>query len=169
MGSRSRKRGRTAPPPAPAPARRGPRLRGEAANEAAREQLSQLQPGERPPALIAASAVAVALGTANVVLLAVGADVGGQDPSAGGAVIFAALMFAAAVGMWQLRYWAVLGFQALLAITILIAALSLAVASNVVAVVLCLVIIVPGGWLFWKLVRVMARIQMPERRPPRGA
>jgi hypothetical protein len=25
-----------------------------------------------------------------------------------------------------------------------------------------------GGWLFWKLIRAMARIQMPERRP-RGA
>jgi hypothetical protein len=67
-------------------------------------------------------------------------------------------------GMWNLRYWAVLGFQALLAVTIIIAALSLAVASNLLAVLLCLVIIVPGSWLFWKLVRVLARLQMPQRR-----
>ena len=25
-----------------------------------------------------------------------------------------------------------------------------------------------GGWLFWKLVRVMARIQMPRPRPGGG-
>jgi hypothetical protein len=39
------------------------------------------------------------------------------------------------------------------------------VASNVLAVVLCLAVIVPGGYLFWKLIRAMARIQMPTRRP----
>jgi hypothetical protein len=59
----------------------------------------------------------------------------------------------------------VLGFEALLGITVAIAALSLLVASNLAAVALCLVIIGLGGWLFWKLVRVMARLQAPERRP----
>jgi hypothetical protein len=109
--------------------------------------------------------VAAALAIANVALYAAGVDVRGQAPSAGGAIGFAALMLITAWGMWQLRYWAVLGFQALLGVTIVIAALSLAVASNLIAVVLCVVIIVPGGWLFWKLVRVMARLQMPQRRP----
>ena len=91
----------------------------------------------------------------------------GKAPSAGGAIGFAALMLVAAWGMWNLRYWAVLGFQALLAVTIVIAALSLAVASNLTAVALCLAIIGPGGWLFWKLVRVLARLQMPQRRRDR--
>jgi hypothetical protein len=72
--------------------------------------------------------------------------------------------------MWRTRYWAVLGFEALLGITIVIAALSLAVASNVQAVLLCVAIIVPAGVLFYRLVRAMARIQMPtspsQRRPP---
>jgi hypothetical protein len=67
--------------------------------------------------------------------------------------------------MWHRRYWAVLGFEALLGITVAIAALSLLVASNLAAVALCVVIIGLGGWLFWKLVRVMARLQAPERRP----
>ena len=141
-----------------------PRLRGEAANEAVRAELEPLKPGERPPALIAAVIVAAALGIANVALYAAGVDVRGKAPSAAGAIAFAVLMGAAAWGMWNLRYWAVLGFQALLAVTIIIAALSLAVASNLTAVALCLVIVVPGGWLFWKLVRVLARLQMPERR-----
>jgi hypothetical protein len=67
--------------------------------------------------------------------------------------------------MWHHRYWAVLGFEALLGITVAIAALSLLVASNLAAVALCVVTIGLGGWLFWKLVRVMARLQAPERRP----
>jgi hypothetical protein len=142
----------------------GPRLRGEAADEAARAELEPLQAGERPPALIAGVVVATALAVANVALYAAGVDVRGKAPSAGGAIGFALLMLAAAWGMWNLKYWAVLGFQALLAVTIVIAALSLAVASNLIAVALCLVIIVPGSWLFWKLVRVLARLQMPERR-----
>ena len=76
-----------------------------------------------------------------------------------------ALMLAAAVGMWQRRYWAVLGFEALLGIGVTYAGLSLLVATNVAAVVLCLAVILGGGFLFWKLVRVMARIQVASRRP----
>jgi hypothetical protein len=142
----------------------GPRLRGEAADEAVRAELQPLRPGERPPALVVAVIVAAGLGIANVALYAAGADVRGKAPSAGGAISFAALMLVAAWGMWNLRYWAVLGFQALLAVTVVIAALSLAVASNLTAVALCVAIIGPGGWLFWKLVRVLARLQMPQRR-----
>ena len=153
MGKRSRQREAAAP-----------RLRGEAADEAVRAELEPIKPGERPPALVAAVIVAAALGIANVALFAAGVDVRGQSPSAAGAIAFAVLMLAAAWGMWELRYWAVLGFQALLAVTIIIAALSLAVASNLTAVALCLAIVLPGGWLFWKLVRVLARLQMPERR-----
>jgi hypothetical protein len=143
---------------------REPRLRGEAANEAVRADLTGIGPGERPTALVVAVVVATALGVANVALYAAGVDVRGESPSAGGAISFAVIMLIAAWGMWTLRYWAVLGFQALLAVTIVIAALSLAVASNLTAVVLCLVIVLPGSWLFWKLVRVLARLQMPQRR-----
>ena len=55
-----------------------------------------------------------------------------------------------------------LGFQSLLAITIVVAALSLLVASNVAAVVLCLAVLGLGGWLFWALVRVLGRMKVPR-------
>jgi hypothetical protein len=57
----------------------------------------------------------------------------------------------------------VLGFQALLGLSILLAALALMVASGVLEAVVCLAIIGLGGWLFWKLIRALARLQMPER------
>jgi hypothetical protein len=128
-----------------------------------REGLEPLEAGERPAAVTVGAIVAAALAVANLALLASGSHIRGAKPSVGGAILFAGLMLAAAWGMWHSRYWAVLGFQALLGLAILVFALLLAVASNVLAVVLCLAVIGPGGFLFWKLIRAMARIQMPTR------
>jgi hypothetical protein len=65
--------------------------------------------------------------------------------------------------MWRRAYWAVLGFQALLALSVITASLALLVASNVEAVVRSVVIIGAAGTLFWFLIRAMARLQMPTR------
>ena len=72
------------------------------------------------------------------------------------------LMFVCAAGMWRMKYWAVLGFQALLAIVILTFALVAVRASSVLGAVISLVVVGAGGFLFWKLVRVLSRIQMPK-------
>jgi hypothetical protein len=154
MGSRSRKRRRTGEP----------RVRGEARNEQIRAELEPLAPGERPRAVTVAAIVAALIGLGNLVLLAAGYDVrGNEQPSAAGAIIFALVMFVAAGAMWRTRYWAVLGFQCLLAVICLYAGLSLLLADDLRAVVLCLSLIATSGALFWFLIRAMARIQMPER------
>jgi cation transport ATPase len=159
LGRRSRQRER-APVTAEAPARPS---RSEARNAEARAALEPLAPGERPTPVTVAAVVAAALALGQVIAFAAGATIDGKQPKAFGIVAFALLMLTAAWGMWHARYWAVLGFQALLAITIIIAALSLAVASSAAAAVFCVAIVTLGGWLFWKLIRSMARIQMPER------
>lgn len=133
-------------------------------NAEIRAGLRPLAPGERPRAVTIAAVVAVVLAVLVIVGHLAGARVGGSG-NLGGALTIAALLLLAAYGMWRARYWAVLGFEALLAFQILVAALSLLVASNVWAALLCLTVIGFGGWLFWKLIRAMARIQMPERRP----
>jgi hypothetical protein len=140
--------------------RRGP-ARAEERNAAVRATLTPLAPGERPPALVVAAVLAATLALANVAALVAGLDVEGKRPGAFGVLLFAGLMLAAAVGMWQRRYGAVLAFEALLGITLALAALSLFVASNAAAVALCVGILGLGGWLFWKLVRVMSRLQAP--------
>lgn len=149
--------------PADAAGGRPKRLRGEAANEAIRAQLQPLAPGERPPALRAAIVLAILLGLANLVLALANVEVEDGQSSRGGAIVFAGVMFAAAWGMWDIRYWAILGFQTLLAITVVIASLAILVSSNVLALLLCLTVVGSFGVLFWKLVRVLSRVQMPDR------
>ncbi len=165
MGQRSRRRERAAEESGRPDGSRAP-SRGERRNAEVRAGLEPLGPGERPGAVTVAAALAIVLAIGNIVFLFAGVKVGGKQPAAGGVVAFSVLMVAAAAGMWRARYWAVLGFEALLGISILIAALSLTVASNWQAVALCLGTIAICGPLFYKLVRAMARIQMPQRRPP---
>jgi hypothetical protein len=139
------------------------RLSAEERNAAARAELEPLAPGERPVPVTVAAIVAALIAVSNLVLFLAHTHVNGKRPSAVGTLLFCALMFAAAWGLWRVRYWAVLGFQALLALVVLVFALFLLRASNLLAVVLCVAVIGLGGWLFWKLIRALARIQMPQR------
>ncbi len=127
-----------------------------------RAGLEPLGPGERPRPLVVAAIVAAVLAALNVIFYIAGVDVRGKEPNLTGVLLFAGVMLVAAGGMWAKRYWAVLGFQALLAISLVVAGLSLMVAGNLSAVALCLFILIFGGWLFWSLVRVLARLKVPK-------
>jgi hypothetical protein len=80
--------------------------------------------------------------------------------------VFVAVMLAAAIGMWRLKYWAVLGFEVLLGVTFIGALLSLLRASDAWAAALAVIVMGCTGPLFYLLIRQMARIQMPKRKPP---
>lgn len=189
MGRRSRKSGAAAPGSTP-PVRRTPpslersraddpatkyaerQAKAEARNAAVRAKLKPLAPDEHPRALKFAIATCLVLALSNVALAASGYELKsdeGESVSSSyvGVSLFSVILLVAAAGMYKHRYWAVLGFQALLALTVLIAGLSVVVASNVAALLLCLAVIAYGGWLFWAMIRVMARVQMPEARRPR--
>jgi hypothetical protein len=128
-----------------------------------RAGLEPLGPGERPLAVTIAAVLAAALAIANVVVYLIGWDVGGKEPTLRGLLIYCVILGTASVGMWLGRYWAVLGFQMLLAGSILISALFLLRASNWEAVLFCLGVIGLCTPLFWFLIRAMARLQMPSR------
>jgi hypothetical protein len=158
-------------PEAPGPETRAsapaapPRPRGAAREELARASLEPLGEHERPPALLIAIAVAAVLAVAVIVGALTIHGLRKHGGSLPGGVFLGAVLALLAAGMYQRRYWAVLGFEALLAFQILVTSLALVVASTLYAAGLCLVSIVLGGWLFWKLVRVMGRIQAGERSP----
>ena len=68
-----------------------------------------------------------------------------------------------AYGMWRARYWAVLGFQALLVIVLIAASLGLVQATKLAQAIGTSVLIVGAGALFYFMIKAMARIQMPQR------
>jgi hypothetical protein len=131
--------------------------------DAVRAQLRPLAPGERPLAITVAAVLAGLIALANLVLFLAGWDVRGEDPSTAGTLIFCAIMAIAAAGMWTRQYWAVLGFEMLLGVAIVGAALSLLRASNLAGVALSVGLIALCTPLFWFLIRAMARLQMPSR------
>ena len=165
--SRKRRKERRRTTAAPAPAgERGGYARGRAKDEEVRRSLKPLAPGERPTAVTVAAAAAVLLAVANVIAVVAGWDgVTGSDrgPAIAGTLLVTGLLCVMAYGMWKARYWAVLGMQTLLAITIIFASLGLVTSTSVVAALVLTAIILAAGTLFWFLVKAMARIQMPER------
>ena len=186
MGARSRKRRRAgstdageAPEPRRAPseaqpppreAMRGRYARGRARDDEIRAGLEPLAPGERPRVVTIAAIVAFVFAIANVATALTGNDVAtaGGDPSIATAVT-TALLLVAGFGMLARQYWAVLGFQTILAIQIVFFSLYLIGVQKLWHAIIPLVAIGLLGWLFWKLVRPMARLQMPTREPPETA
>ena len=132
--------------------------RSRAKTEAIQAQLTPLGPDERPLGIKLAVALAIFLAAANLIGAALGA--GGESPALGVAV--AVLMVGLAVGTWQRRYLVILLYQALLALTIIAFALALALASNLLGALLAVVVIGLCAPVFWLLVRVMARLQVPQ-------
>jgi hypothetical protein len=142
--------------------------RGRAKDAAARAALEPLAPGERPTAVTVGAIAAGVLALANVVAVVAGWDTGpgsgDRDASAvAGSLLVTGVLCVVAYGMWKARYWAVLGMQTLLAITIIISSLALITAVSLWGTVLLVLILAAAGTLFWFLVKAMARIQMPER------
>ena len=94
-----------------------------------------------------------------------GAEVDGEQPSLPQVLAPGVLMGVMAIGMWRARYWAVLGFQAVLVFLILGASLGLVQAAGAVQAVANLGVLIVAGLLFYRMVKALARIQMPSRLP----
>jgi hypothetical protein len=176
LAQRSRKRSRrrpsnggTRPAPVSTPQPAARPSRSEERNAAVRATLTPLAPGERPWSLKIAALIAVLIGGGDLVAVLINGSfsIGKAHAGPSGVILFSVLMLVCAVGMWQLRYWAVLGFQAILAFVILFFSLLLLRASNLLAVLAAAIVVGGGGYLFYKLVRVLSRLNMPK--PPSRA
>jgi hypothetical protein len=163
---RERKRRRAQDRVTPVPDAQAPRKPSK--DDIAREALVPLDEGERPLVVTIAALIATGLAVSTVVLFAIGVEVQGSEARNVGTLPYAGLMVAMAVGLWRARYWAVLGFQTLLALLIVIWSLLLVQAETAVGALLAVGIVALAGTMFWFLVKALARIQMPDRRPPRG-
>ncbi len=140
------------------------RGRSAARDAALRATLQPLEPGERPwPIVVGAVLAALAGGVQLVLFIAnVKLPVAGTHAAAGSTIVFALLMFVCAIGMLLMRYWAVLGFMALLAIIVVNFALALIKVSNLLGLGIAVAGVLIPGFLFFKLVRILSRLQMPR-------
>jgi len=147
--------------PSQSPPARG-YARSRERDDEARAALVPLEPGERPTAVTVGAIVALALAAANVIAMIARYD-SEEAGKTTGTLLITAILLAIAVGMWKARYWAVLGMQTLLALTIVGAAVGSLTALNANAVILIVALLVPASVLFWFLIKAMARLQMPTR------
>jgi hypothetical protein len=143
------------------------RPRGAERDSRIRAALAPLAEHEWPIALRVAIGVCVVLAIVVIVGAASVHDLSRHGGSLPGAALLAVVLALLAQGMYRHRYWAVLSFEALLAFQIIVTSLALVVASTILAALICVISVGLGGWLFWKLVRVMGRMQAGEREPLR--
>ncbi|MEY2441441.1 MAG: hypothetical protein QOJ46_867 [bacterium] len=138
--------------------------RGRARDETVRMSLEPLAPGERPGAVTLAAMVAFVFAIANVVATLTVDDLASSNgnPTAV-AVATTAVLVLAGIGMLARKYWAVLGFQCILGLQIVVFSLALSRVQKWWVGLALVVAIGLLGWLFWKLIRAMARLQMPDR------
>ena len=140
--------------------------RGRARDESIRQNLEPLAPGERPGIVTIAACVAFLFAIANLVATLTVDDLSSDegDPTVF-AIVTTSLLVLAGIGMLARRYWAVLGFQCILGLQIVIFSLALTRVQKWWLGIALAIVIALLGWLFWKLIRPMARLQMPDRDP----
>jgi hypothetical protein len=148
--------------------------RTEAKNQAAREALEPLAQGERPGVVTAGAIISALIAVSSIVGYLAGVEVTrfgsdgieqGEDKAPLLSVVsVVVLMGVMAWGMWRARYWAVLGFQALLALVLVGSSLALVQTTDWLRAAFLVALIAGAGALFFFMVKALARIQMPERR-----
>jgi hypothetical protein len=139
-----------------------PMSRSQRRDAQVRAGLVPIGAGERPGAIVAGTIISGLIGVGQLIAFFAGLKIHGKSPAAVGTIGFCVLMIVCAAGMWRLWYGAVLGFMALLAIVATLFSLYLIEASNVLGLVIALAVVGGSGYLFFKLVRVLSRIQMPR-------
>lgn len=141
--------------------------KAEVKNQAARESLIPLGEGERPTVVtvgaVLSAVVALILWGSCAYALITGAEAGGREVNVFQWSVFASVVTLMAWGMWQAKYWAVLGFQMLLVLLIMACILGMVVAPTLLQILGTAFLTVGLSVLFWFMVKAMARLQMPER------
>jgi hypothetical protein len=142
--------------------------RSELKNEQARERLEPLAEGERPLVVTIGAVISLLIAASIVIAWLAGVEVrvgntdAEEEPNLFQVVPPAILFAVMGVGMLRARYWAVLGFQAIMAIIMIGAVITLVTATSVFQAVSLALVLAIAGALFWFTVKALARIQMPS-------
>jgi hypothetical protein len=143
--------------------------KSEERNREAREAIHPLYEGERPLVVtigaLLSAVVATIFWVSAVVAIFNDSEINGREPHPLQLALTAGVVTAMAWGMWRARYWAVLGFEVVLAILVLLGTLGLVTATTVAQVVATVLLVLICLAFFLFMVKAMARIQMPDRLP----
>jgi cation transport ATPase len=139
--------------------------RTEARNQAARDALEPLAEEERPTVVTVGAVISAVVSVSIMIGYAAGVEVRGEQPNVVQALAPAVIFAVMAWGMWKARYWAVLGFQTVMVLTLISASLLLVGATRWEQAVVDVILIAGCGALFYLNIKAMARIQMPDRTP----
>jgi hypothetical protein len=151
--------------PSPAERMKEGYAKAEVRNEEARAALKPLAEGERPLVVTIGAVLSALVAISIAAGYLAGVEVDGDKPRFVQVLAPALIMGTMAWGMWNARYWAVLGFQLVLVFLIFAAVSGMAIqASSVGDFAYYLVLLAIAGSLFFFMVKAMARIQMPERK-----
>jgi hypothetical protein len=147
--------------------------RTEAKNQAARDALEPLDPEERPTVVTVAAAISALLLLGTLISYLAGVEVstfddfgtktGEAKPNLFFTAVSSGVLGLMAYGLWKARYWAVLGFQTLLILLIVVTILALVQATEILRALALFAFLAGASVLFYKMVKAMARIQMPDR------
>jgi hypothetical protein len=147
--------------------------RTEAKNQAARDALEPLEPDERPTVVTVAALISAALLIGTLVSYFAGVEVGEFDdfgtqtgeakPNIVYTIASSVVLGLMTYGLWKARYWAVLGFQTILVLVIVVTVLALVQATEVLRALGLFAVLAGSSVLFYRMVKAMARIQMPDR------
>jgi hypothetical protein len=136
--------------------------RSEVRNAEIRDTLRPYEPGERPGVVIVSAALAALAALFEIAAWIARLHPDGQHPAVGGVIVFCAIFLACAIGLWRMWSGAVLGFMCVLAIIAVYFTFFLLRASNPLGFIISIAFIVLPGYLFFKLVRVLSRLQVPR-------
>jgi ABC-type multidrug transport system fused ATPase/permease subunit len=141
--------------------------RSELKDRQARRALEPLREEERPTVVTVGAVISAVLAALSLLGYALWdvADIDEERPALAGVIVFVAIIGVMAWGMWRARYWAVLGFQTVLVLTLVLTAVGLLSATTVLEVVGNVLLLAVAGTLFYLMIKAMARIQMPQRLP----
>ncbi|MDQ3728352.1 MAG: hypothetical protein M3355_02060 [Actinomycetota bacterium] len=147
--------------------------RTEAKNQAAREELDPLEPDERPGIVTVAAVISALLVLGTLITYIAGVEVntfddfgtktGATKPNIFATVASSLVLGAMAYGLWKARYWAVLGFQTILVLVIVVTVFALIQAQDILRALALFAFLAGTSFLFYRMVKAMARIQMPDR------
>lgn len=150
----------------PAAGGRGAMTRGyaraEEKNQKVREELEPLAPGERPR-IVPWAVLWLLVIAAGMIYSAIAADGDNATGTRISNLAMVALIVVSAAGTWQLRYWAILGTQTILALAVVIGFIALMSLTKAWLLPIAIGQPIVSGLIFYRMVKVMARVQKSER------